>query len=125
MNIGVFLILITLVISGITCLFIKALRGYEKLCAIVLGVLVLNATISLITAGFVRYAEPMEFMEIYTVKDGVEDIDFRRNIVAIDSDGAEVTLDSTWVKVEPLPEGVVEKVVASWGFLKREMYIIK
>ena len=129
MNIEVFLTILTVVFGVITfvmCLFIKEPKKCTKLYVAVVGMLTLNlGAIFVLTTGFVRYAEPVDIVEIYSTKSDVQSLDFSKDIVVVDSDSMNVSLDTTWMKVEELPEGVVEKVVASWGFLEREMYIVK
>ena len=129
MNIEVFLTILTVVFGGITfvmCLFIKEPRRCMKVYVTVAGMLTLNlGTIFALNTCFVRYAEPVDIVEIYSTKSDVQSLDFSKDIVVVDSDCMDVSLDTKWMKVEELPEGVVEKVVASWGFLEREMYIVK
>ena len=129
MNIEVFLTILTVVfgiIAFVICLFIKEPRRWVKLYVTVVGMLTLNlGAIFVLHTGFVRYAEPVDIVEVYSTKSDVQSLDFSKGIVAVDSDSKDVSLDSTWMRVEELPEGVVEKVVASWGFLEREMYIVK
>ena len=129
MNIEVFLTILTVVFGVVTfvmCLFIKEPTKCTKLYAAIVGMLALNlGAIFVLTTCFVKYAEPVDIVEIYSTKSDVQSLDFSRDIVVVDSNSMDVSLDTTWMKVEELPEGVVEKVVASWGFLEREMYIIK
>ena len=129
MNIEVFLTILSVVfgiIAFVMCLFIKEPRKCTKVYVTVVGMLTLNlGAIFVLNTCFVRYAEPVDIVEIYSTKSDVQSLDFSRDIVVVDSDSMEVSLDTTWMKVEELPEGVVEKVVASWGFLEREMYIVK